>query len=485
MLTLLTSAWASIKEKLEYLGAPTIKGVSSAYSTSSVSSIDVPLPPDINQGDYVIYIAAGATGTGLPANPFFTDQLSYIAFWNSENTIFSTNTLGSLIAKAGVATGNEQGTMSFTVASPTYVSVFIIVIEKNTYTLPRGVNAGFSSYTGYGSGSIGHSRSNYSNSAVKHSSHFYPYWGQDDGLVLSILGKTDTLNDPVSFPLPDNQNFINIEFSQIPDVRFCTDIIDSNTTLPFSLPDYSKTQYTPAGTSLIVIKGKSPIKRPYCIEFFGASSAATKVNTALAHSSDASLKREELGDLQIVIIMMYSGASVIITPPTGFTLVGRYGSKLAVYKRVLTKVVSNPYTFIFSTGISVMSKLLVMPLGSYDENAEIIAAFQASTISVNSVCPAIIAPATWSGLTNYTIRTVVREGSGGDHNRNVSDNGWPSNSPELRCCLFNYGAENDGVSYASAGGVVQGNSVPSATFNFKWSLVSESVTLFVKGKSFV
>jgi hypothetical protein len=300
-------------------------------------------------------------------------------------------------------------------------------------------------------------------------------------LLLSILGRKVANDDPAANPFADFSYAVSSNLSSVPEARICGRYDDIAAAIPIVAADYSKTTYASASTLLMGLRGIFPAVQPECIQMQGASSGGSTV-TSQSLATPTGLSAPIPGDLQILVLTTFGTSSVTITPPAGFSLVVKFGNRLAVYKRVLTGSESYPDTTTFSSAVSVMSHLYTFPLDSYDAAAEVLSATASGSGATSIETPSRTADSTWNGKTNYSMRFIVRNGVGGTTSNTVSV--FPAALPEIRRSGFNQGSTTERVSFGVAGGPVVGNVAAAETFTFAGSASGsswEAVTIFIKG----
>lgn len=448
-----------------------VRGGNTSYSNTVVATFNVALPTGIQAGDLLLVsiTTPAVVFTPPPAGWFHFASLS---LWNDSNEIVTDAVLKTIYK---VADGSEGGILQITPNTSSKFSATSIVIARGTYTLPRG-NGSFSGGaildTG---GGVGTGMSIYDNTNIPHRD-FYPYWGSTgDTLLLSFLGRKGGYQPPAA---------VYGDFAYRPDGSDSDNLVCgkyvSASPLPIVLPNYLRpTSWEASGTINAAIRGVFPATRPECITM-NISSSAGGVVSSFTYQQPTGTLAAKVGDLQVMVVMMYGASGITITPPNGFTAVRKYGSRFAVYKRVVTGNEVYPETLTFSAPVSAIVRTYTFNPDTFDSSAAMVTATSTGTTGTTVTAPAVVADDTWNGKKNYVIHIVVRDGIGGTQ-PNYGLSAYPTNRLENRSNSYNQGSTGDRVSYAIAAGLVQDKTADAAAFTFKTAVPYETLTLFVKG----
>jgi len=445
---------------------PEVRSGISSFSSVASTTANVALPSDYEAGDYLLVSLELPINTA-PTTPTGWGRLA-IVFGSSDSSV-ATDSVLVLFGK--VASGAEGSALAVTTTSATFGAV-AMAIKKNTYTEPRGVAGVANSLGTLESGGACVGDSFYSASIIRHRP-FATSWGGGKALWLSICGRKQASLDPATWPYPDHQYSVASDSTSVPDCRVCGEVLDTPPALPVTPANYPKSSYVSASTVNIAIRGVFTPERPECILMQSASSTST---ASLSIGTPTGTQAPIAGDLQLLVVMMYGAGSVTITPPAGFTLVRKYGTKIAVYKRVITGGEAFPEAIGFSTAIAAMARIFTFPAGTYAEGGEVVSAGGSGSVAA-AVTPAVSGDSTWADKRNYGLRFVVRDGAGGLN----PVTSFPSNCLELRGWTFTQGSSGSQVSFASCGGVVDGADAPAETITMPSASAYESITVFVKG----
>lgn len=473
-------AWQDFVHRFQ-LGAiitaiiPELRSGVASFTSSSVTSFAVAMPSGVVSGDYLIMLVAVPINS-FPSGPAGWDSIgSVLGATNSD----STSTDSYYRAFGRVADGTEGSTQTCTIGTATTWGAVVIAIKKDTYTPPRGQVATWSGLAGYASGGVGHARSFFSSTEIKHSDHFAPYWGGEKSLSLSLLGRKQSNDDPPSNPFTDFAFQVNSNLTSVPDALICGKYEDAAPAAPYAVANYAKNNSNSNGTFIVSIRGVFPATRPECVLMQAASSGGSTV-TSLALGTPSGLVAPIVGDLQILVLTMFGSSGVTITPPAGFSLVTKFGNRLAVYKRVTNGGETYPDTITFSSAISVMAHLYTLPINTYDSAAEVLTATASGASGSSVSTPSRTADSSWAGKQNYALRFIARNGAGGTLSNTVS--AFPAGTKEQRRAAYNQGSTTERVSFACAGGIVDGEVAPAESFTFLGgSYAWEAITIFIKG----
>lgn len=441
---------------------PELRAGTSNYSAAVVTTFDVQLPT-YQPGDYLL-IAVTVSSTTFPTAP---------AGWNAIANLFiqgSGGNVGYLRLIGKIADGAEGASLTLSSATAQYFSAVALSILADTYSEPRGSE-----------GSLYEMSSVYSASDPLHK-NLAPYWGDRHTLCLSVFGQKVSNDDPVSSPYSAFSYSPSISSANIPNTLICGEPFDVLPAVPISPAAYDLTSSVSRSTGTInfAIRGKFEAERPECIYLKSQSSGGSTVSSMNFVEITGSVSVNKIGDLQLLIVMMYGASAVTITPPPGFSLVTKYGARIAIYKRIITGVETWPETLSFSAALSVSVRFYNFPVGTYADTADILTAAATGSSDNTISAPELVGGAGWEGRSNYALHLVVRDGIGGtEPNYNVTS--YPAATVENRANGFNQGSSGGRVSFAIAGGVAT-DTVAAGTFTYAGQSPWESMTILVKGQ---
>lgn len=282
-----------------------------------------------------------------------------------------------------------------------------------------------------------------------------PPWGAAPSLVLSgslVLADNTQNQEENSFVFSAGSYTSPYIGSTVPQYRLGWDL----TTTPRTVfPLRSKPVYS-SGSSLSISFGMPlrcahPPEHPelYHIVRRTITDGTTLTLEPASDPRDLIKTRLDVGDMLIALVYYYGGAS--ITAPVGMTLVGQYGTKLAIYTRIIdgTEVFPDFLSFTFGSQKNSILHCYTVAVNSYDSSGEVIVASGSGASGTSIAGPGVSGDATWEGKNNFLLDVILREGIAGTNDRNAES--FPSGSKFCRETSFNIGSSGDAVSYSIAG----------------------------------
>lgn len=428
-------------------------------SGTATTSASVTLMGTRNAGDLLLMFidSLGNTGQTVPSGWL---QVGFVLGIDSS----AYDLAGRIFAR--VVDGSESSPVSVAIATSSTWSAVVIRVQSGTYTLPRGGHKSVFDYM-----------TKYNNTSTEHPP-LSPNWGGENALWISMLAREVSTS---SAPTPAPFSLFNVRptysSGTIPEVLVSGESSDVALSLPFTPTTYSRSTYDSTGTVTFALRGNWVVDRP--IVFYQGAAQNTAPQTSFKFSASTGALSSVSGDLQLVLIMMYGANSVTITPPSGYTIVRKYGDRLALYKRVIDGSESYPQTWTFSSAVEYLARTIIVQKDTFDAAASVVTAESAfsSTNSVNY--PSVASQSGWGGLKNYALHVAVRDGIGEYTGYEV--NSWPSAAPENRWAAFTAGVSGADVSHAICGRMIDADSVGSITIGYAGSAPGEAMTIFIKG----
>lgn len=457
--------------------APELRGSKVSYTTSDVTSFNADLPAGIVAGDLIILIMhrLSTNYASIPSGYF---ALGSGGSYN--NTTFMHSTY--VVAK--VASGSEGVVQSIaaTVAGPFMITA--MVFKKGTFSVPRGMAFSYSYVSSYKTRISGGMGSMFSNTgAVANHDEFYPAWRGVNSALISVLNRRYSVGD-MAGPYSDFSIRVSDDSTGLPESFVNGKITDfTEPALPLLPVQYTK----PYGASdysnvlNMAIRGVFEPVSPECypVNISGTDNVAATSTTVTRNTVTVAPLANEL---EIAILQMYGASGVAITPPTGagWVLVQKFGSRLAVYKRIAIGSEATSETWNFSSSIVCMISIFAFKAGSFDPSGAVLAQFvQQNTGSRTYNFPAVVGDSSWENKKNYVLHSLVRDGNAGSAAGNPLT--FPSHAPEIRNFIFTQGSAGSQVSYVNCGGMISTKDSPAGTMTSSGGYAYESCSIFVKG----
>lgn len=458
--------------------APELRGSKVSYTNSNVTSFNAGLPAGIEAGDLIILIIhrLSTNYASIPAGYFALGiGGSY------DNTTFTHSTY--VVAK--VANGSEGVVQSIgaTVAGPFMITAMIF--KNGTFSVPRGIPF-YYSYAGVsyetrrrsGTGSI----FSHTDSVAKHD-EFYPPWRGINSALISVLNRHYSVGDMVG-PYSDFSIRVAGDSTGLPE-SFVNGKITNFTepALPLLPAQYTKS-YGASDYSNVLNMAIRGVFEPVSPECYPVNISGTHNTSATSTTVTRSTLNivPIVNELEIAILQMYGASGVTITPPSGagWVLVQKFGSRLAVYKRIATGSEATSETWNFSSAIVCMISIFAFKAGSFDKSGAVLAQFVQQNIGSSTYSfPAVVGDSSWENKKNYVLHSLVRDGDAGLAKGNPLT--FPSHAPEIRNFSFTQGSEGSQVSYVNCGGMISTKDSPAGTMTSSGGYAYESCSIFVKG----
>lgn len=457
--------------------APVLRGSQITHTTANVTSFVANLPFGVSAGDLLIFIVHRLS-TNFSTTPAGFTLLGATSSYNSSGVAQNAT---SMFAK--IADGSESSTLTITASVAGPFMVTCLAFEAGTYEAPRGMSFGYthtSTYQTRRRTGFGTAFSPISGNTSPHD-EFFPAWEGVNSKLISVLNRRYSNND-MTGPYSETQIRTDANSTTVPESFINMEDTDWTTpALPLIPTAYLKVDGINDYSNVfnMAIRGVFDSVRPECypITIVGTNNnplTSFAVSRPVANFNICVLP----GELEILIMQMFGNPT--ITPPAGggWTLVQKYGNRLAVYKRITTGGEATSETWTFNTPTVAMASVFAFRSGSFHPSGDVVAAFTNGN-SATAVLPAIAAGPGYAGLKNFVIHSLVREGAAGLAAGNPT--AFPTHAPEFRNFSFTQASEGSQVSYVNCGGVVASASLAASSISSASSYAYESCSIFIKG----